>query len=95
MDYTEEQAPGRLVTVVETPTFISRADKLLTADEHDALVAYLAANPTAGDLVPGAGGIRKFRWGLAGRGKPRRCAGDSFLSQPRSAGVRVDDVRQE
>ena len=69
MDYIEKQAPGRLVTVVETPTFISRADKLLTADEHDALIAHLAAHPTAGDLVPGAGGIRKFRWGLAGRGK--------------------------
>ena len=48
---------------------MSRADKLLTADEHDALIAFLAANPTAGDLVPGAGGIRKIRWGLAGRGK--------------------------
>jgi hypothetical protein len=69
MDYTEEQAAGPLVTVVETPTFLSRADKLLTADEHDALIAYLAANPTAGDLVRGAGGVRKFRWALAGRGK--------------------------
>lgn len=61
MDYTEEQASGPLVTVVETPTFIARADKLLSDDERDALISYLAANPTAGDLVPGAGGIRKFR----------------------------------
>ena len=69
MDYTVQEEPERLVTVVETPTFIARAAKLLTDDEHDALIAYLAANPTAGDLVPGTGGIRKFRWALAGRGK--------------------------
>jgi hypothetical protein len=69
MDYTEEQASGPLVTVVETPTFIARADKLLSDDERDALISYLAANPTAGDLVPGAGGIRKFRWALTGHGK--------------------------
>ena len=29
----------------------------------------MAANPTAGDLVQGAGGVRKFRWALGGRGK--------------------------
>ena len=33
------------------------------------MIAYLAANPTAGDLIPGTGGVRKLRWGLAGRGK--------------------------
>ena len=69
MDYTCQVGAGPLVTVVETPQFVARADKLLTADEHDALIAYLAAHPTAGDLVPGAGGIRKMRWALAGRGK--------------------------
>jgi len=60
---------GPLVTVVETPQFIARASKLLTEEEHEALIAYLAENPTAGDLVTGAGGIRKLRWALAGRGK--------------------------
>lgn len=29
----------------------------------------LAANPQAGDVVRGSGGVRKLRWGLAGRGK--------------------------
>lgn len=69
MDYTGEDASGRLVTVVETQEFTSRADKLLTENERDELIAFLAANPTAGDIVPGAGGIRKVRWALAGRGK--------------------------
>jgi hypothetical protein len=54
---------------VEVPQFIARARKLLASDEHDALIAHLAANPTAGDLVAGAGGIRKPRWALRGGGK--------------------------
>jgi hypothetical protein len=33
------------------------------------LIAFLAANPTAGDLIPGTGGVRKLRWALEGRGK--------------------------
>jgi len=33
------------------------------------LITYLAANPTAGDLIQGTGGVRKRRWGLEGRGK--------------------------
>jgi hypothetical protein len=58
-----------LVTVVETPEFIRRVEKLLGDDEREALIAYLAANPTAGDLIPGTGGVRKLRWALEGRGK--------------------------
>ena len=26
-------------------------------------------NPEAGDVIPGSGGVRKVRWGVAGRGK--------------------------
>ena len=57
------------VTIVETPEFISCAKKLLTDEEREELIGYLAYNPTAGDVVPGAGGIRKIRWKLSGRGK--------------------------
>jgi hypothetical protein len=57
------------LTVVETPEFISSAKKLLTDEEREELIGYLAYNPTAGDIVSGAGGIRKIRWKLAGRGK--------------------------
>jgi hypothetical protein len=38
-------------------------------EERGALVDHLARNPLAGDLIPGAGGVRKLRWGLEGRGK--------------------------
>lgn len=57
------------INVVETPEFLSAMRKLMDDDERALLVDYLAHNPTAGDLVPGTGGIRKVRWGLEGRGK--------------------------
>ena len=64
------QVPSEsLVTVVETPEFIRRIDKLMDDEERAALILYLAENPTAGDLIPGTGGVRKLRWGLEGRGK--------------------------
>ena len=29
----------------------------------------IVANPEAGDVIRGSGGVRKLRWGVAGRGK--------------------------
>ena len=40
-----------------------------TDDEYAALQNAIVANPEAGDLIRGSGGVRKLRWGLAGRGK--------------------------
>lgn len=56
-------------TVVETPIFTRRADALLSREERDALIARLAAEPTAGVLIPGLGGVRKLRFAAPGRGK--------------------------
>ncbi len=56
-------------TVVETLEFQSATRKLMTEEERAVLVDYLAHNPTAGDLIPGTGGVRKLRWALEGRGK--------------------------
>jgi len=56
-------------TVVETPEFIGRIGKLMPDTEREELIAFLAANAEAGDLIPGTGGVRKLRWGLEGRGK--------------------------
>ncbi len=56
-------------SVVETPIFSRRADALLTRDERAELIATLAGNPMAGDLIPGTGGVRKLRFGAGGRGK--------------------------
>ena len=33
------------------------------------MIDYLAYHPSAGDLIPGTGGVRKLRWRLEGRGK--------------------------
>lgn len=37
--------------------------------ERAELVSYLAYHPAAGAVIPGAGGVRKLRWRLEGRGK--------------------------
>ena len=41
----------------------------LSDDEYATLQQSLLANPQAGDVIPGSGGVRKLRWGVAGRGK--------------------------
>ena len=56
-------------TVVETPVFLRRAEKLLTKDEHDELITYLATHPLAGDEIVGTGGVRKVRFAAKGKGK--------------------------
>jgi hypothetical protein len=57
------------VTVVETPEFLAATRKLMSEDERTLLVDHLSRHPTDGDLIPSAGGVRKLRWGLEGRGK--------------------------
>lgn len=37
--------------------------------ERGTFCAWLAVNPTAGDVIPGSGGCRKVRWSLPGQGK--------------------------
>lgn len=61
--------PQDLQTVVETPEFLIAARRVLTDTERMELVDFLAANPTAGDLMPGTGGARKLRWAAKGKGK--------------------------
>jgi hypothetical protein len=38
-------------------------------EERGTFAACIAEHPTAGDVVPASGGIRKVRWGRAGSGK--------------------------
>ena len=57
------------MTVVETPGFLRDVVGRLSEDDRDELVAFLAANPEAGDLIQDTGGARKLRWGAQGRGK--------------------------
>ena len=58
-----------LMTVLETPSFQREAAALLTGAEHAELIGFLAANPEAGNIIPGPGGVRKLRWAAGGKGK--------------------------
>ena len=57
------------MTVVETDRFLKDTRQLMPESERVKVVAFVAVNPQAGDLIPGAGGVRTLRWALPGRGK--------------------------
>ena len=56
-------------TVVETPTYLTVANKLLSEEERVDIVALVAADPQCGDLIRGTGGFRKVRVARKGMGK--------------------------
>ena len=58
-----------LQTVAETRAFSEDIDAMLSPAERDLVIAGIASNPDGGDLIPGAGGLRKRRIALPGRGK--------------------------
>jgi hypothetical protein len=57
-------------TVIHTPTFLADAKEAgLDDNELSEIEAAIAADPLAGDLIPGTGGARKIRLDGKGRGK--------------------------
>jgi hypothetical protein len=56
-----------MLTVVETLLFQPQWPMYWTEEERGAFAAYIAERPTAGDVVPESGGIRKVRWVRASR----------------------------
>lgn len=56
-------------TFVELPLFSRSAADYFDDAELAQLQTYLAANPSAGDVVPATGGVRKLRWSRPGMGK--------------------------
>jgi hypothetical protein len=66
------QYPGmgtRAITVVELTSFQRRAEKILSAEEHKAVIDFLAVNPMAGNEIQGTSGVRKVRFALGAKGK--------------------------
>ena len=57
------------VVIVETRVFTARIGDLLSDEHYRALQGHLLRRPSAGDIIPGTGGLRKLRWGSRGRGK--------------------------
>jgi hypothetical protein len=56
-------------TIAELPEFLKKSNKLLSDDEKNELIEFLALNPKAGDLIQETGGIRKLRWSIKNKGK--------------------------
>ena len=61
--------PKAPITVAETPLFLRQAADVWDDAEHDAFVTFIASNPTAGNVIPDTGGVRKVRWTRSGAGK--------------------------
>ena len=57
---------------VELPAFERHRSAFLDDDQYRILQSVLLADPEAGDVVEGTGGLRKLRFGDARRGKGKR-----------------------
>ena len=57
------------MVIRETTVFTRQVKQLLDAESYRLLQFRLVADPEAGALVPGTGGLRKIRWQGSGRGK--------------------------
>ena len=63
-----------LYGIAELPNYIRLADKLLSADERQDLISYLAEHPKTGDIIEGAGGVANYAGVMAGRARVAACA---------------------
>jgi putative transcriptional regulator len=61
--------PDKPITVAETPLFVRQAEAVWDDAEREAFFQFIASHPTAGDVIPETGGVRKLRWTRAGSGK--------------------------
>ena len=55
--------------IQETAVFSRRVQQLLDPESYRLLQLRLAADPKAGNLIPGTGGLRKIRWRTHDGGK--------------------------
>lgn len=58
-----------MFSFIETRLFSRLVGEHLSDDEYASLQRALIANPEAGALIPGTGGVRKIRWAVRGRGR--------------------------
>jgi hypothetical protein len=59
----------KLFTVYQTVAFERYAPGMLGPEGVEDFIDYIAANPLAGNVIEGTGGVRKIRWGRPGMGK--------------------------
>jgi hypothetical protein len=58
-----------MLTVIESPIFQKLWPLYWDEDERAEFASYIAANPDAGAVIRGSGGVRKIRWAREGSGK--------------------------
>lgn len=58
-----------MLTVIETPVFQQSARDVWAETEREDFIDWIALHADAGDVIPGAGNIRKLRWAREGMGK--------------------------
>ena len=58
-----------MLTISESRAFIRTMEGIWGEGERSEFINWIAANPQAGDVIPGAEGARKVRWKRAGSGK--------------------------
>lgn len=56
-------------TVIESPEFIEWSAKVWSDEERMEFIDWISENPLAGEVIPGAGPLRKARWKRQGMGK--------------------------
>jgi hypothetical protein len=56
-------------TVVETPSYLAKAHKLLSAAQMEEVVNLVSADPLCGEVMEGTGGFRKVRFAIGNKGK--------------------------
>lgn len=67
--YPMDTCTPPLLSIVETPPYLARAEGLMTAEERAEAVLMIARDPECGDLIKGGAGVRKVRFAVGGRGK--------------------------
>ena len=63
-----------LISVAETPGYLRRAERLLTAGARAEIVNLLAARPKAGDLIRGTGASESCAGHAAAAERAEECA---------------------
>jgi hypothetical protein len=81
-----------MIAVVETEEFLADVKSVLSEDEREALIWYVAQYPEAGDLITGNRWVAKVTMDSEGEGQARRIASDLLLSQPRCSTLSDGDI---
>lgn len=71
-NYTQIRYTYMKATFIELPPFERVRDDYFDDESFKDLQNELMKNPEAGDVIPGAGGLRKIRYGDERRGKGKR-----------------------